>query len=96
MLSMACGQCWRDAMTISLETGIQNFALAMAVSALSVEESDPSWKDASRIPILCTALYPIHSAWMVLVLRRYPPAPHTGVEGTPPGGGGEAVGIPSI
>lgn len=86
LFSMLAQQEWRDAMTISLETGVQNFALALAITALSVDEDSIAWKDASRIPILLTALYPVHSAWMVVILRQFPPEPRP-----EPGGGEDGV-----
>ena len=73
LFSILAQQSWQDAMTICLETGIQNFALAMAIVGLSVDENADTFKDASRIPLLCAMLYPIHSVWIVLVLRQFPP-----------------------
>jgi len=64
---------WADTMTISIETGVQNVAMALAIVSLSIDESDPKQPDMMRIPILCALLYPFHSLWIILVYRHFPP-----------------------
>jgi len=64
-----------DMKTISIETGIQSFALAMAIVTLSLDEDDPKFVDTYRIPVLCALLYSVHCAWIVVLFRLFPSTP---------------------
>jgi len=73
LISWVCGMDWTNMMTISIETGVQNFALAMAIVTLSYDEDDEEFDDAFVIPALCAALYAIHCVWIVLLFRYVGP-----------------------
>lgn len=62
-------------MTISIETGVQSFALAMAIVTLSFDEDDEDFDDAIVVPLLCACLYAFHCGWIVLVFRWLGPDP---------------------
>merc|ERR1711865_624640 len=76
LVSWAFGMDCTNIMTISIETGVQNFALAMAIVSLSIDEDDDRFEDAFIIPALCSGLYAVHCLWIVLLFRKFrPPAP---------------------
>jgi BASS family bile acid:Na+ symporter len=60
---------WMDMKTISIETGVQNFGLALAIITLSVDRDAPEYDDCLRVVALCNLMYAPHCAWLVLLMR---------------------------
>ena len=59
----------RDARAISLETGVQNYAVSLAIVVLSLEGCDRA--EALSFVLVAMALYLVHSPLIVFLLRTF-------------------------
>lgn len=59
----------RDARAVSLETGVQNYALIIALIALSYDAGSCEREEVSRFVLISTLWYVISSAWIVTLMR---------------------------
>jgi len=76
-ISKMCGMSSTHMRTISLETGVQNFALVLAVIQLSFKSDADTLEYALMFPVCYGLMYLFWSPIIVLLFRRYccPPLP---------------------
>lgn len=59
----------RDARAVTLETGVQNYSLILALVLLSFKAGTCAREEVSRFVLISTAWYVGSSAWIVLLMR---------------------------
>ena len=59
----------RDTRAVALETGVQNYALIIALISLSFKAGSCEREEVSRFVLISTAWYVVSSAWIVTLMR---------------------------
>ena len=59
----------RDSRAVALETGVQNYALIIALISLSFKAGSCEREEVSRFVLISTAWYVVSSAWIITLMR---------------------------